>query len=93
MEKFDVISNEIEILQPDIILFLSGPNYDENINCSIKDLKFNQFVSRYSQRELAKIDYKEFKNIYRTYHPQYLYRKSIINDIFLEIIQNIEMNR
>ena len=40
--------------------------------------------------ELAKIKYKNYKNVFRTYHPNYLWRNGI-DTYFNEIIKKIEI--
>ena len=72
LENFNVLERELEILKPDIILFVSGPNYDSNIEKTLQTIEFNTFNSSFTKRQLAKLKFKHFDNIYRTYHPNYL---------------------
>jgi len=89
-EHFDVISSEIKILKPDVIIFLSGPNYDNEIIKALKKIDFKQFDQKFNQRQIAKINYKDFCNVYRTYHPNYLWRNNI-NNYFTSIIDDITL--
>ena len=89
-EKFKVISSEIEILRPDIILFLSGPNYDLELKNSLNEAVFSELSEDFTERKLAKIKYKNYKNVFRTYHPNYLWRNGI-DTYFNEIIKKIEI--
>ncbi len=85
-ENFNIINDEINILKPDIILFMSGPNYDNEIRNSLSDIEFIKLSDEFSVRELSKILFKNYNNIYRTYHPNYLYRNNI--DKYFNIIIN-----
>ncbi|MFV0175213.1 hypothetical protein OBK14_13040 [Empedobacter falsenii] len=66
---FNVLQEEINIIKPDIIIFISGPDYDYHINQQIKDLRIVE-VENYGIRELAKMEIPNVKFAYRTYHPQ-----------------------
>jgi hypothetical protein len=92
LEYFKVLEKELEILRPDIILFVSGPNYDSNIQKNLKEVEFNTCDSSFSIRQLAKLKFKEFNNIYRTYHPNYLWRNNI-NKYFETIINDIKIEQ
>ncbi len=85
---FNVIEEEIEILNPNIILFLSGPNYDHKLNNIFNELIFLPISDKFTVRNLAKLEYKNHNNIFRTYHPNYLWRNNI-DDYFNEIINKI----
>jgi hypothetical protein len=87
---FNVIENEIEILKPNIILFVSGPYYDTEIQNSLTDVSFSKLNNNFSDRAIAKLKYKNLDNVYRTYHPNYLWRKGI-NSYFAEIINDINL--
>lgn len=89
-EYFNVIKEEIDILKPDIILFVSGPNYDIEIKNSLVDVDFKPLSANFSERQLAKLSYKNQPNIYRTYHPNYLWRNNI-DSFFEEIINDINL--
>lgn len=89
-ELFKVIDKEIDILNPNVIIFFSGPNYDEKINNSLKEIDFKSTSAEYDVRKIARIEYKNYKNIFRTYHPNYLWRNDI--DSYLNtIIENINL--
>ncbi len=84
---FNVILQEIEILEPDVIIFFSGPNYDEYIEKAIgKFYKIN--MSLFVKRQLCKITSMELELAFRTYHPNYLWRNNIEN-FFKPIITEI----
>lgn len=88
--NFNVLPDEIEILNPDIILFVSGPYYDSNIEDKLKDIEFVKVDDEFPIRRLSKIKYRQYQNIFRTYHPNYLWRNNI-NDYFNTIIENIHI--
>ncbi len=86
---FKVIQKEISILKPDYIIFLSGPNYDSHIRNVISDFEY-KLLDRYSDRPIRQLcemifESKSFK-AFRTYHPNFLWRKSI--DTFFNPIIN-----
>jgi hypothetical protein len=89
-KHFNIIEKEIEILKPNVIIFLSGPNYDEKLKNIFLDLEFNTFSDKFNDRQLSKIEYKNLTNVFRTYHPNYLWRNNI-DDYFNEIITNIKL--
>lgn len=71
-EYFHVIPEEIKILKPDVIIFLTGPglnNYYGYIceNFNIKGAP--QPLGQYHVDAVAKIDMTEVKLAYKTYHP------------------------
>ncbi len=89
-DYFNILKDEIEILKPNIILFLSGPNYDNEIKHSLENITFNSFSEKYTSRALSKIEFNNHLNIYRTYHPNYLWRNNI-DSFFNEIIEDITL--
>ena len=89
-ENFNGVKDEIKILNPDIIIFLSGPNYDTELKNSLKNISFQQLSEKYNERKLAKLNYDNRPNLYRTYHPNYLWRNDI-NSYFKEIIDDIQI--
>ncbi|WP_105199545.1 uracil-DNA glycosylase family protein [Pseudoalteromonas sp. T1lg10] len=71
----NLIRKELERYKPDIVIFLSGPNYDKHIANIFNDVSFSK-VSKRSDRQLAKVSSPQLpiKTI-RTYHPGYLWRR------------------
>jgi hypothetical protein len=70
----DVQRQEMQILNPDTVIFLTGPNYDRYIRHVYEDVIISE-VEGFTIRELAKVQSKHLPdNTYRTYHPGYLYR-------------------
>lgn len=86
---FRVIPQEVEILKPHVIIFMTG-GYDDKIRDNFGEVKFSPLAS-FSENEVAKVQLPN-SNIqaYRTYHPsaraisndtREAYYKAIINDI------------
>jgi hypothetical protein len=88
-EFFHVIPDEVKILKPDIILFLTGPNYDDVIRDNFGELAYSP-VSPYSERQLAKVVIPSIRFAFRTYHPNYLFRNDI-DSYFRAIVKRIKI--
>lgn len=91
LNHFKVLEQELDILNPDIILFISGPSYDDNIKELLPEIEFEKFSNDFQPRELAKLKFKSHKNIFRTYHPNYLWRNDI-NKYFNTIISSVDLD-
>ncbi len=74
-DYFNIIPQEIEILKPNILLFLSGHSYDEYIRKSIGSFTIVP-IDGFTTNELCilKFDNIEVDLAIRTYHPGYLQR-------------------
>ena len=86
-EKFHVIPTELEILKPNVVLFLTGPNYDSVIKDNFGELKYEALPNS-TERQLSRVTLKDVEFAYRTYHPNYLWRNDI-DDYFDTIINDI----
>ena len=88
-EWFSVIAQEVELLEPDIVLFFCGPSYDRHILKAFQDAAFSPATQR-PVRQLAFVSSSKLpEKTLRTYHPQYLYSQSIddyLDDIFKAIL-------
>lgn len=86
MKYMNVIPEEIDILNPEVCLFLTGPNYDSDILRKFPEAEFipvdgfetNQLV----QVKSASLPQKSF----RTYHPGYGERHKELYDKILDTI-------
>lgn len=87
-EHFNIVKTEIDILKPNIILFLSGPNYDHAIGNAFGKFELDSIGTEFSKRQLSKLNIA--KNVFRTYHPSYLWRTKKINEYFNTIISEIK---
>ena len=84
---FNVILKEIEILQPDVLIFFTGPNYDIHLEIILKELKKKE-IKPFKEKELCKIISDKINLTFRTYHPNYLWRHNI-NKFFNTIVAEI----
>ena len=72
-KEFNILEKEIKIIKPDIVLFLTGPDYDNYIKAQLDGVKFNKLEnSEYKKREFARVEHKVLpKNSFRIYHPSH----------------------
>jgi hypothetical protein len=90
---FNVINEEINILNPDLLLFFSGPKYDYRIEKKLGPFEKIR-IADYDTNFLCKIKFKNLSILsFRTYHPNYLYRKGIDRyKLFENILAGIMRN-
>lgn len=90
LQYFHLFQDELKILKPDMILFLTGPYYDHRIKAAFGEFKLDKVISELGTRKFAKIQFvdNEMPTAYRCYHPAYL-RRSRNFARYLEIISNI----
>ncbi len=70
-QSFPVFRDEIALLRPDIVVFLTGPNRDWDIKFHFPDAKFNP-VSKYSTRQMAIVKSSDLPAAtLRLYHPNF----------------------
>lgn len=90
LKYFPVIQEEISVLKPDIILFLTGPRYDWRIKKALGDFQTEQIkhINNFNQ-----IIFKDtsLPKAYRCYHPRYL-RQSGQERMIIEFLIN-EFNK
>jgi len=66
---FRVLAEEVNITKPDVIVFLTGPNYDYSIRLAFPGVAFHP-VNDLPERLLAKLDKPaDCRHAYRIYHP------------------------
>lgn len=71
-EYFPVFREEFEILQPDIVIFMTGPNRDKDIRFHFPELKIEHSGTAKTKRQLAVLTSPKLPYIaLRTYHPNY----------------------
>lgn len=93
IESFNVIPQEIEILKPNILLFLSGHTYDEHIKKSVGNFTIVPIEGFPTNKLcLLKFDDINVDLAIRTYHPGYLQRlgehRIEITDKINKLIEN-----
>lgn len=84
---FHVIPEELKILNPNVVLFFTGPNYDSIIKDNFGELKYEALPNS-TERQLSRVTLPNVRFAYRTYHPNYLWRNDI-DDYFDTIIDDI----
>jgi hypothetical protein len=71
-ESFSVISYEVEIFKPHIVIFLTGPDRDCDIKHQFKDAEFTAISPDIKTRALAKVKSKLLPDqTIRMYHPSF----------------------
>ena len=87
-KNFKVISEEIELLKPNIVVFLTGHNYDFFIR---------ENIGNFNQKEISdclfELDFnKNYKNIkfFKTYHPNGLYHLKKNRIVIPNLINEIQ---
>ena len=90
-KEFDVIQEELAILQPTITLFFTGPNYDNILSEVFDAPKLAQVSDNFSVRQLASLSIVNTSHAFRTYHPGFLWRNDI-NSYFQAIIDSVHLS-
>jgi hypothetical protein len=92
--RFNVLEEEVKIVNPDVVIFLSGPNYDCEIEAQTgSGLVFNQLTKSIPSRQLARITNTKWNaKTYRTYHPNYYERGFCANYVELIIADILDCN-
>jgi hypothetical protein len=71
---FAVTREEMKTFVPNVVIFLTGPNYDDMIRRTFGEFQISS-VNGFNTRKLARINSGLLPhNTFRTYHPGYLYR-------------------
>jgi len=68
-----LLSEELRILAPRIVVFFTGPNYDNELKAEFPGIKFCPVENSSSTRSLARLEHPRLPHSsFRTYHPNYL---------------------
>lgn len=71
----NVLADELETIKPEVCVFFTGPNYDEDIRAKLPDVEFLP-IEGYESRCFARLKSKHLpESSFRTYHPGYGNRK------------------
>ena len=71
VKYYNLLAEELAILKPDVCLFLTGPNYDQDIARKLPDVGFLQ-LGEFGEREAVRLHSRYLPcHSYRTYHPGY----------------------
>ena len=86
-ESAEIIKKEIEIIEPKIIIFLSGPYYDFIIENYLGGKKKVLEIAK--ENQLCEFELEGFENIksFRTYHPRYLNTKGDLKNKIVEFLR------
>lgn len=78
MNWFNVIKKEVELLEPNVMIFFTGPKYDEFIKKVFGGFAKEKVMDEKSN-QLSKLVFHNNPNMiaYRTYHPSYLRRSGL----------------
>lgn len=69
---FPVVREEVNIIKPDMIIFLTGPNRDHDIKFHFPDVEFSSSGTSNTKRQLAKVASKNLPSMtIRMYHPSF----------------------
>ncbi len=86
-QYFSVIKQEVDLFQPDIVIFLTGPYRDEDIQHHFDDAEFKQIDVNVSSKRLAKIESKGLPaRTVRLYHPSYYGGYNKVRDMAFKYI-------
>lgn len=86
-EHFQVIKKEIDIIKPNIIVFLTGPNYNNFIRKNIGEFTETKIIDNLNKISMD-LNYTDIK-MFKTFHPQALYRKKINKIVIGKLIEEI----
>lgn len=88
ISKLDsILVDEIDILNPDICIFFTGPSFDQRIKDIFKGVSFEN-VNNWDNRKLSQLKHEKLPILtFRTYHPKSLRMNQLEND-FIEVIKN-----
>lgn len=68
---FNVLVEELDAVKPEVCVFFTGPNYDEDIKAKLPDVEFLS-VEEYGIRKFARLKSRHLpENSFRIYHPGY----------------------
>lgn len=83
LEHFDVLREEIRLINPTCVVFMTGPNYDHFLCQRIPDATFSE-MGDFNLRQMARVASSSLPQAsYRIYHPGYgnrdvpMYRRTL----------------
>ena len=72
----DMFQKEVEMTKPNVMIFLTGPYYDEIIKQFFPQARFETLLDTHSEREAAVVAHPCLPALsFRTYHPGYMSRR------------------
>jgi hypothetical protein len=85
---FQIIKEEIRLFKPNIMIFLTGPQYDTFIRKNIGDFEQKEISDSIWEISLKDDSFKNIKT-FKTYHPNALYHKSKNRIVISNLINEI----
>lgn len=81
--ELNILEDEIKIINPDIVLFLTGPNYDDYIKTQLRGVKFHKLENfDYEKKQFARVEHEVLpKKSFRIYHPNAFRQGSVIKKL------------
>ena len=77
-KKFNILKDEIKIINPDIVLFLTGHDYDCYIKTQLEGVDFKA-VKGYKENQFARVEHEVLpEKSFRIYHPNAFRQGSVI---------------
>ena len=89
LQGFNVLRQEVEILQPDMLLCFSGPAYDHRLEALCGQFDVEE-VAGGDALQLCRLHFKDvaMPETYRCYHPGYLQRTGVYWDA-IEVLDEL----
>jgi hypothetical protein len=74
LRSIALLPQELKIIKPSIVIFLTGPHYDQVLRDTFPDLEFEE-IGNWERAELCLIQSDELpKKCLRAYHPNFIWR-------------------
>ena len=93
--EFNILEEEIRIIKPEIVLFLTGPTdkYEKLLQNELNGIKYNEIKnSNYTKRKFARLEHKSLpKNSFRIYNTSYLVRNKLQNEYLQELVKECKL--
>ena len=92
--EFNILEEEIKIINPDIVLFLTGQKYDEYIKKQLKGVQYYN-VENYDTEDFARLEHPILKNkkAFRIHHPRAFSSKYLIERLNRRHLYNEFLNK
>ncbi|GHT15408.1 hypothetical protein AGMMS4956_15280 [Bacteroidia bacterium] len=87
---FSVIQEEIRIIKPNVIVFFTGPDRDNDILDNFGEVSYTDMLP-FTQKQLAKVAIPKVAFAFRTYHPMSLQLQKLTEPYFNAIINAIKL--
>jgi hypothetical protein len=84
-ERFPVVADEIRILSPDVVIFFTGPYYDERLKKTFPDATMTPVDGGINHVAQVRHDALP-SHSFRTYHPGYLARSRVYADVMKKLV-------